>query len=70
MPSDATIYDAEALVVVSLLVGGGLVSLYRRLSRARPELQIGVPILTTLGVHIAATVGGLDTWELAEPARR
>ena len=57
MPTDATIYDAEALVVVSLLVGGGLLALYRALTRARPELHIGVPILTTLGVHIAATIG-------------
>jgi hypothetical protein len=57
MPSDATIYDAEALIVVSLLVGGGLMALYRALRRRRPELHLGVPIVVTLGVHIAATIG-------------
>jgi hypothetical protein len=57
MLSDATIYDFEALVVVSLLVGGGLLALYRALRRVRPGLHIGVPIVTALGVHIAATVG-------------
>jgi hypothetical protein len=57
MLSDATIYDAEALIVVSLLVGGGLLALYRALSRRRPELHLGVPIVVTLGVHIAATIG-------------
>jgi hypothetical protein len=57
MPSDSTIYDAESLVVISLLVGGVLIALYRTLRRARPELRIGIPIVTTLGLHVAATVG-------------
>src|SRR3954451_19818047 len=63
--SDRELQDAEGFVL-AVLVGGGLLwYLVAALARSRPDLRIGAPVLTGLGIRLATLAGigatGLDS---------
>ncbi len=55
--SDSSLYTGESILLSVLVVAGVMLGLYRLLKRTRPDLEIGVPTITTAGVHIAAVAG-------------
>src|SRR4051794_24958124 len=55
--SDRQLQDAEGVVLAVLIVGGLLWFLIAALARSRPGLRIGAPVLTGVGIRLAAIAG-------------
>src|SRR3954471_6527532 len=55
--SERELQDAEGVVLAALVVGGVLWYLIAALARSRPGLRIGAPVLTGVGIRLAAIAG-------------
>ena len=55
--SGASLQAAEGVILTTLVVGGVLWWLVRRLARSRPDLRIGGPIAIGFGLRLAAIAG-------------
>ena len=55
--SDATLYEIECVILMTLLVGFGLTLAVRHLARSRPGFSVGTPLAVGVGVRMLAVIG-------------